>query len=438
MGRRLISSWPKRIGLLCLLMLGILFVIHTTYPHSRRRAWEKLTSCSMHDYHRTEMDLSPWSAWKRVAGRDLFLFSSFYDDRMEKYGPIIRTLGVSPDTCPVYCLVTYNNSKSVCLPKPALVQEIDDHPHEDHSHGAFFYMCQLPDQSVPSHVSFSSYADCQLNSDFLPVQYNKSQELKQFTLCVSPLYNYKDASQLVEAIELNRMLGAEYVVLYNQSISYEVHRIIAHYVEVGLVKVIDWHLPEELDLFYYGQNLALNDCLYRNMYSAEYLVFLDLDEFIIPRKHGRWIDMMYPVLRKNAAGYLVRNVFATEAPWANHPMRLRGSPAEEALKPRTLTHNVRTIEVFPARKRSKYILQPKNVEQLGVHYIFRMLPGAREYALDPEVALLYHMKSLPVIKNMPEKLSFTHDSTLRKFGAKIASNMRVMLEIYSLEEKEKE
>ena len=44
----------------------------------------------------------------------------------------------------------------------------------------------------------------------------------------------------------------------------------------------------------YGQEVLIHDCLYRNMFVARRLVFVDMDEFIVPRRSGSlgWSDVI--------------------------------------------------------------------------------------------------------------------------------------------------
>jgi hypothetical protein len=72
------------------------------------------------------------------------------------------------------------------------------------------------------------------------------------------------------------------------------------------MKVDTWPKKNEpVEIHYFAQLAALNDCLYRNMYVSKYVVFQDLDEFIIPRKQLTWTDMLQN-LPKGHAAYMFR------------------------------------------------------------------------------------------------------------------------------------
>jgi len=52
----------------------------------------------------------------------------------------------------------------------------------------------------------------------------------------------------------------------------------------GTVEILTWKLDLESqkEIRTEGIFASLNDCLYRNMYKLDYLIFMDLDEYIIP------------------------------------------------------------------------------------------------------------------------------------------------------------
>ena len=53
----------------------------------------------------------------------------------------------------------------------------------------------------------------------------------------------------------------------------------------------------ESQIWYRGQSVRIQDCLYRNMGSFQHLAFIDIDEYIIPRVSGHvtWRDLVRDV-----------------------------------------------------------------------------------------------------------------------------------------------
>jgi hypothetical protein len=63
-------------------------------------------------------------------------------------------------------------------------------------------------------------------------------------MCV---HRYSKAYELVEMIEFNRILGAEMLTFYSNSVGDNVQRILDWYEERGLIQVVDWSLPMAVD-----------------------------------------------------------------------------------------------------------------------------------------------------------------------------------------------
>jgi len=95
-----------------------------------------------------------------------------------------------------------------------------------------------------------------------------------FSVCVPPIFDiFDDVTDLVEFIEVNRVLDAEKFQLYVESVGPQVSPCLQEYVRRGIVDVQKWNLPSDIAvvIYYHGQIMAINDCLYRIMYRSRYL-----------------------------------------------------------------------------------------------------------------------------------------------------------------------
>ncbi|XP_052062435.1 beta-1,4-galactosyltransferase galt-1-like isoform X2 [Mytilus californianus] len=266
-------------------------------------------------------------------------------------------------------------------------------------YSAAFYTCPLPKSTRPYAVSLST-DHCKSPSNILPIIYPQQQKRK-FTVCVSPLnYRYSKAYELVEMIELNRILGAEYFVFYNYSTDSNVDRVLEYYKEQGLVEVLKWNLPmkvdtwpkkkEPVEIHYFAQLAALNDCLYRNMYLSKYVVFQDLDEFIIPKKHLTWSDMM-EALPKGSGAYIFRCFFFRKE-WPDTTRDFEGKDKAQKYKMNTLLKQKRESKLLGKSHRSKYIIDPKQIDTVGIHNIWRYRSGSKAHFVDSEFARMHHYR----------------------------------------------
>ncbi|XP_071173825.1 glycosyltransferase family 92 protein F13G3.3-like isoform X2 [Mytilus edulis] len=271
--------------------------------------------------------------------------------------------------------------------------------HKGLRYSAAFYTCPLPKSTRPYAVSLST-DHCKSPSNILPIVYPQQQQ-RQFTVCVSPLnYRYSKAYELVEMIEFNRILGADYFVFYNYSTDSNVDRVLEYYKEQGLVEVLKWNLPmkvdtwpkkkEPVEIHYFAQLAALNDCLYRNMYLSKYVVFQDLDEFIIPKKHLTWSDMMEG-LPKGSGAYIFRCFFFRKE-WPDTTKNFEGKDKAQKYKMNTLLKQKRESKVLGKSHRSKYIVDPKQIDTVGIHNIWRYRSGTKAHFVDPEFARMHHYR----------------------------------------------
>lgn len=157
-------------------------------------------------------------------------------------------------------------------------------------YSACFILCPLrPNASSPELVSI--VRGVRASPSNLVIVRNSEREVSNATaegiaLCVKPLhYNYNRALQLVEFLELNQLLGVRHFTFYNDTLGSEAGCVLSDYAQRGLVNILPWKLNMVSQKEIRTENLfaALNDCLYRSMYRYQYVMLVDLDEFIIPR-----------------------------------------------------------------------------------------------------------------------------------------------------------
>lgn len=167
----------------------------------------------------------------------------------------------------------------------------------------------------------------------LPVMNKRPQTKGKFAVCVKGLdFPHEDVSiRLVEWIELLNLLGAGKIFLYELDVHENISKVLHYYQERGMVELSPLTLPGDQPNLPEYQHLYLksklttkrqnelipyNDCLYRNLYSYQYLALLDIDEIIMPLEHHNWLGLMEQVERislaeqnYSRASYNVRNVY---------------------------------------------------------------------------------------------------------------------------------
>ena len=189
--------------------------------------------------------------------------------------------------------------------------------------------------------------------------------------------NFDSVSDLVEFVEVNRVLGAEKFQLYNESVDPRATACLREYVRRGIVDVQPWTLPSDIaDVIYYrGQILAINDCLYRMMYRTKYLVIQDLDEFVFPMRSESWQSMLDSIFNHTLtdsdriASYNFRSRFFP----TNLSSEFNFTSGDNGVEPRfkTLSVTKAGARLFLFEERSKVMARSERVVIWHVHLILK-------------------------------------------------------------------
>ncbi len=216
-----------------------------------------------------------------------------------------------------------------------------------------------------------------------------------FTVCISALNkNFNDADQLTEFIEIHRIFGATKFVFYDMAVGRDVQMYLKFYRRKGIVDIIPWKLPTGVDAHYYAQLATLNDCLYRYMYRSKYITFLDLDEILVPRLHGSWKQLMLSLNKIPYRAKLCAFVFPCVFFRLDWPDSLPFSNNRTIKKHNivSLLKTKREPNAWPHLQRSKIIVNPRKVDIVGIHNIWKPLRDYMEYDVPNVTAALHHYR----------------------------------------------
>ena len=218
-----------------------------------------------------------------------------------------------------------------------------------------------------------------------------------FTVCVPPLHSYEKYLQLVDFIETNSFFGANHFVIYNKSHTHEVGKYLKYYLQKGKVSVVPWHIPKEVKIHYHGQCAAILDCLYRSMKKSKYIVFMDLDEIIVPRKSATWstiIERTTKPLHYQPGGYIFCCKFFQTC---NNYTLSNELPLD--IKGDAMRYNINSIIVrtslkrrFKHRVRSKVLVNSQAVHLLNIHSVSKYFLNFGNVLVDPSEGLLHHYR----------------------------------------------
>ncbi|XP_050346328.1 uncharacterized protein LOC126770803 [Nymphalis io] len=338
------------------------------------------------------------AVWQPVAGTRFrfYVYSAYVERRTVAAVRVIaatKTRGADA----VMCRLWLSDNRTVTL--KARVKPIRENWNLRYS--ATYVLCLLRDSGIKPQetvgASLSIVANTTPNrppTNLLTVRDTEPKTGIEETLhvCVKPFhFSYSRDEWLVEWFELNRLLGVSHFYMYNESLSAQVTCLLDHYRKQGLVTLLPWKLPivSKVEIRTEGQFAAFNDCLYRSMATAGWLLVIDVDEVIMPRRE-RTLTALLTALRaaynppsKAPSAFLFRNAF----------FYLRWEDDAEAPAPLVTARKTRRWAAPHALKnRSKYALRPRDAVELGNHFVWELAPGASSVGVPTDRALLHHYR----------------------------------------------
>ena len=424
--------------------------------------------------------------WQTVNGTrfKFFVYSAFYDRRN---GKSVRVIGATKTRNPerVWCRLFYpkggkNGTEDLTVTMLGRVKIIRENWNLKYS--ACFVLCPLKDLQAPYAVSIvarlrvkpknllvvqktdhdpslqllfnNSVANGFTNASNL-FSWNENRYTREFlsaiperiALCVKPLhFNYDKALYLLEFLELNSILGVTHATFYNHTIGTKaqcvldkymdgtrdklLRRTIPEFVKPMTIEILPWsglRMESQKEIRTEGLFAALNDCLYRGMYSYSHIIFIDLDEFIIPHKNRtlseliQWVST--PTYRQNAGAYSFQNAFF-----------YLQFPDDESLEDSDLLQRAlltqrktqRRKKLHPQKQRSKYIAKPESVIEAGNHFVWEFMAGKGHLNVAPDVAFLHHYRVCEFGGEDCIKAASVQDRTAHKYSGELVARVRAL------------
>ncbi|KAL4217896.1 hypothetical protein ACF0H5_022635 [Mactra antiquata] len=293
-----------------------------------------------------------------------------------------------------------------------------------------YFICYLCGHDPPDAVSIAT--DINVISNIVPVQrmFNNIEPEIKFTFCLSPVHGTIGDLDLVEWIEMNRILGIQKFIMYIHNTNNKIEKILDYYSSIGVVETLPWlnitNINSE-DFFYFAQLSALNDCLYRMKGVSEYIAVSDMDEFIIPqnKKDYTLTDMMQRINVNNITALLFSNVFYRLDEISVH----YESPSSELVTQSWLLKY--DVEYKPP-DRSKYIVKTNHIITLDVHDMNAVNHG-NEHIVSPNIGLLHHYRRHIVREKFWfRKSKLVTDTTALKYGKQLNERVRRICKVFNI------
>ncbi|XP_033761324.1 beta-1,4-galactosyltransferase galt-1-like [Pecten maximus] len=258
---------------------------------------------------------------------------------------------------------------------------------------SFIGSCEVPSIDVLLDQVVLSVSNTDIFMNVIDNDKKGKIEPQDLAICVPPLFGDVDILRLTEFIELSRILGAQHFVFYPKFISSEVSTLLDYYRRLGLATVMVWNLTAPVNaIWYHGQSASVWDCLYRTMFTFKHVAFLDFDEFIVPRNQNTIPDFLsylheeQGVDDETISAYKFKSAFFDSKFNSDDVVEL-----SELRQLTTLNNTVRTRKF--SNIRTKLIVNPVNVFELGIHHVSK--PNEEHYQchnVSPKLAFIHHYR----------------------------------------------
>ncbi|XP_035381433.1 uncharacterized protein LOC118241246 [Electrophorus electricus] len=345
----------------------------------------------------------------KVGEHKTYVIGSYVEHRLEVRKIKTVAIVLRSEKLDYYCLFCCDG-KNISIPA---VYDI----HSDHfnfEYGTADIVCEMPTTcKTQLHVAITAKSQERSESvdNIQSFQLIRNQQPRKifpynFTVCISVMFDWNNVLELIQTMEMFKILDVQKVAVYKTNCSSTTQKILDYYVKKDFVEIIPWAVPDHIrvsrgwqkwaspgELHYFGQIAALNDCVYRYMYQSEYVALQDLDELIIPMNGITWTELL-PQLQKIYSTYagfeFENNVFPLSIKqWKLnfHPDLWNKVPGVNILQ------HVKRIGNDPSKFNNfKVIVNPQLVFKVTVHGLLKSLGGTAR--VDHNMARMYHMKNV--------------------------------------------
>ena len=252
-----------------------------------------------------------------------------------------------------------------------------------------------------------------------PAVAESSEPQYQLVACIKCIPKEPWIQQLPEWIMYHIEQGIQHVYLYSVGDPARMHQLLAPFVRVGWVTIVDWEWPNKWVHAYLMSEAHQNACLLRARGAADWVAFADVDEFWQPR------------MQASPEGPLLTVAEVLRQPEIRSESALRvnswyfgsNTNATKQREIESAAGNVKIAKLISpdgdaTRNGSwKNIVRPEKITYMGTHIVAM---GPSERLLDPEKEMrVVHFKSRLSFADLDEgMLRYDHGvrSMLYQFG----------------------
>ncbi|XP_046572167.1 uncharacterized protein LOC124280311 [Haliotis rubra] len=368
---------------------------------------------------------SQYGGFQRVGGmQEVFVYSATFDRRVTP--PEVKAVVISPGrllNLTFHCV--FGSTTSGAFHVHGDFKFIPE-PKWNYTYRSGVVTCPLPHHGVRPKTLSLVAPGVHEALNVLPIRY-PPHPTYNLTRCYPAFHStFNEVSTLISNIEISRVLGVERFIFYNYDMNDTVSKVLRQYQQEGIVEVRNWYLPiPHESIHYWGQLAVIHDCLFSQTGLSRFVIFADVDEFVIPRKVTSIVRLAESLLFDNSftgkffGALAFRNVFFPAIlPETNQIFPQRSAAKAFNIVPLLhLTH----AQVHRAYDRSKVLVIPEAIELLWIHSVEKFKENWIPRVVDGDVALLHHYRYVP----FPDmKHPWYDDQLLLRYSSLIVSAVR--------------
>ncbi|WKX89555.1 hypothetical protein Q1695_008876 [Nippostrongylus brasiliensis] len=214
--------------------------------------------------------------------------------------------------------------------------------------------------------------------------------------CVAPLFGNEQWQQALFAAHVYRKFGS-HMHLYVRSMVSPVFELMKVYEREGYLTLQPWlrltllTIPESefnpnVNVEFRSQAAAQTDCLLQYKESASYIAFMDLDDVLIPRLAGTYLDEFTHLFHS------MPNVAFLH--YSKENTRLKAARTGGRFSMRAM---LSTIQFEQHSETGKMVADPRYVNSTWIHYPIEAAEGMERYNVPNHVNAITHLKHMRVM-----------------------------------------
>ena len=202
-------------------------------------------------------------------------------------------------------------------------------------------------------------------------------------VCVKSMYRVTSPRWFTEWMEMQRLMGAQKVIFYGEKeTGRDVKKLLDYYKTLGFLHLQPWN-NRLLSTVVPNQFASNNDCLYRFGYLFRYMVYIDLDEVIVPTNATNERKTYQDII----------NIYNSTDVLSFRHTHFCVPGYVQQRNESVLSGNTFIYSQAPISRLQKCIIKPSYVSLMGIHVAFKYFrPETTKSSVSPDVAKLHHYR----------------------------------------------